>query len=491
MSNENVSKGKQLGNEEDENYFDELDNFDDLLGDSGQLSNNNSIHRESMKSSVVDLLISKNSDPKNKNLKNLYQNIGSRVSKLREINDALNGKLKNQKQNLFVNEERLQEKLSYLETLRQAKLENKKEVFNEKYKELISKNAIDLKIHYNHILYDAELKKIYEENEKEVSNLRNKLNGLVSNSKENKDKINLYRIENNKLESNLGEIIKKKESRAKAMDEMAKEANIFLMEKDIVNKEIIELNEKIDEQKELHLNKVFEIKQMIDNTKKIKQFQENFAVEKFSNTNPNYLNKRNNNINLYNSPESDNSHNTTNKLCEEQLKLDSLNLDLKKRKAIHAYLNFSKFIYWKKQQKLQLMVQEVKVQTGCENMDKLSEYLTMSTRTNKLFEKDLEKLNEDKLAIEKNISEIRVKLWNSKCLLDDTSSKKFEYMEKLSNYIEKENRIKDMMNRKLFNMNRVVDLIAIGLKNICRNIDYFDGNIASYGLVSYVFISFK
>lgn len=482
MSNENVSNNKQFENDENQNLSDDLDNFDDLLGDSVQLSNNNSMHRESMKSSVVDLLISKNSDPKNKNLKNLYQNIGSRVSKLRELNDSLIGKLKNQKQDLFVYEERLQEKLKYLESLREAKLNNKKEVFNEKYKELISKNAIDLKIHYNHILYDGELKKIYEENEKEVSNLRNKLNGLVSNSKDIKDKINMYRIENNKLEVNLSEIIIKKEARAKAMDEMAKEANMYLMEKDFVNKEIIELNEKIDEQKENHSNKVFEIKQMIDNTKKIKQFQENFAIEKFSNTNPNNLNKRNNG-NSNSSPKSDNSLNTTNKISEEQLKLDGLNLDLKKRKAIHAYLNFSKFVYWKKQQKLQLMVQEVRAKTGCENMDKLSEYLAMSTKTNKLFEKDLEKLNEDKIAIEKSISEIRVKLANSKCLLDDTSSKKFEYMEKLRHDIEKENIIKDMMNRKLYNLNRVVDLLAIGLKKICSNIDYFDGNLGSYGVV--------
>lgn len=485
MSNENNSKENRLAanNEENENDSNELDNFDDLLGDSGNISNNNSIHRESMKSSVVDLLISKNSDPKNKNLKNLYQNIGSRVSKLRELNDSLIDKLKNQKQDLFVYEERLQDKLKYLETLREAKLKNQKHVFNEKYKELISKNAIDLKIHYNHILYDAELKKIYEDNEKEVSNLRNKLNGLVGNSNDVKDKINLCRVENNKLEVNLAEIIKKKQARAKTIDEMAKEANLYLMEKDLVNKEIIALNEKIDEQKENHLSKVFEIKQMIDNTRKIKQFQENFAVEKFSNTNANYLNKRNNNSVLNNSPKSDNSQNTTNKISEEQLKLDSLNLDLKKRKAINAYLNFSKFIYWKKQRKLLFIIEEVKAQTGCENLDKLSEYLAMSTKTNKLFEKDLEKLNEDKQAVEKSISEVRVKLANSKCLLDDTSSKKFEYMEKLRNDIDKENRIKDMMNRKLYNMNRVVDLLAIGLKKICGNIDYFDGNLGSYGLV--------
>ncbi len=491
MRNENVSKEKQIANNEHENYSDELDNLDDLLGDTVSLSANNSIQRdrESMKSSVVDLLISKNNDPKNKNLKNLYQNIGSRVSKLRELNDAMISKMKNRKQDLFVYEERLQEKLKYLETLREAKLQNNKEVFNEKYKELISKNAIDLRIHYNHILYDADLKKIYEENEKEVSNLRNKLNGLVSNSKDIKDRIYLSRLENKKLVVNLAEIIKKKEARAKAMDEMAKEANVYLNEKDLVNKQIIELNEKIDEQKENHLNKIFEIKQMIDNTRKIKQFQENFAVEKFANTNPNNLNKRiNSNSNV--SPKLDNSLNTTNKISEEQLRLDSLNLDLKKRKAIHAYMNFSKFIYWKKQQKLQIMVEEVKARTGCENIDKLSEYLAMSTKTNKLFEKDMEKLNEDKQVVEKSISEIRDKLANSKCLLDDTSSKKFEYMEKLRNDIEKENRIKDMMNRKLYNMNRVMDLLAIGLKKICSNIDYFDGNLGSYGVVRNFFFFF-
>jgi len=484
MSNEKVTK--QGVDVEDENLSEEIDNFDDLLGESVHITQNNSLHKESMKSSVVDLLISKNSDPKNKNLKNLYQNIGSRVSKLRELNDSYIAKLKTQKQDLFVFEERLQDKLKYLEILREAKLKNNKELFNEKYKELIAKNAIDLKIHYNHILYDAELKKIYEENEKEVSTLRNKLNGLTSDNKDIKEKINTFRMENNKLEIHLADIIKKKETRAQAMDEMAKEANLYLMEKDLVNKQIIELNAKLEEQKDNHESKVFEIKQMIDNTRKIKQFQENFAVEKFSQTNLNNLNKRNS---LYINNNKPNDTNTTNKITEEQLKLDNLNLDLKRRKSIHAYLNFSKFIYWKKQQKLQAMVEEVKSQTGCENLDKLSEYLAMSSKTNKLFEKDLEKLIEDKKAIERSIKEIKGKLANSKCLLDDTSSKKFEYMEKLQKDIEKENKIKDMMNRKVYNLNRVMDLLAIGLKKICSNIDHFDGKLGSYGEV--IFHSFN
>jgi hypothetical protein len=441
-----------------------------------------------MKSSVVDLLITKNYDPKNKNLKNLYQNIGSRVSKLRELNDVVIGKVKSRKQDLFVYEERLQEKLKFLDILREAKMENKKEFFNEKYKELISKNAIDLKIHYNHILYDAELKKIYEENEKEISNLKNRLNNLISDSKDIKEKIDLYRKENQQLEINLSEIAKKKEERAKKMEEISKEANNYLMEKEFVNRQILELNSKIEEQKENHEIKIFEIKQMIDNTRRIKQFQENFAVEKFSltnatNTNLNIKNSENN------SPKSNTNNNSThNKISEEQIKLNNLNNDLKRRKSKNAYLNFSKLINWKKQQILNNLINEVKGKTGCENLDKLSEYLAMSKKTNKLFENDLMNLNENKNLIEKNIQDIKNKLTNSSCLLDDTSSKKFEYMEKLKIDIDKELKIRDMMNRKVFNMNRVIDLISIGVKRICSIVDYSNENSGDYGFVNNFFI---
>ena len=489
-NNNNPIHNQEKTNEEkydNNNNSEELDNFDDLLDDDYP-GFNRSYQRESMKSSVVDLLIHKNSNPKNKNLKNLYQNIGSRVSKYREINDTFNTKLSEQKQTLFVYEERLQERLKFLEELREAKAKKQTKFFNEKYKESLSKNTIELKIHTNHIKFDSEIIKIHEESEKEISNLKNKLNSLVDNSNEIKSNIDEYRKENNKLEITLADIIERKETRAKEMEIISNQANAYLNNKDEVNKNIGEINLKIEEQKENHEANIFEINQMIDNTKKIKQFQENFAVEKFSkNSNKKNIsyydpNSKSNNNDLNNTAKSqDSSHNIIN---EEQNRLDYLNTELKKKKVFNAYLNFSKLIYLKKQKNMPNLIDEVREKTGSENLDKLSEYLAMSTKTNKLFECDLKKLNEDKILIEKDIEEIKVKLENSKCLLDDTSSKKFVYIEKLKNMIATEEKINITLNKKLYNMNRVVDVIAIGLKNVCSKIDYFDGNLGSYGEVN-------
>lgn len=483
MSDENKSNEKIIDSISEHDSSD-INNFDDFLGDSPNITNN-SVHRESMKSSVVDILISKNLDPKNKNFKNLYQNIGTRVSKLRELNDSYINKLNSQKGELYVYEERLQEKLKLLEQLRQARLKNDKKFFNEKYKELLAKNTIDLKIHSNHVLHDADLKKLHEDNEQDISNLKNKLNGLLSNSKDIKDKINLYRIENNKLEISLSNIMRRKEERAKKMDLISKEANNYLKEKDVVNKKILELNTKIEELKETHENKVFEIKQMIDDSKRIKQLQENFAFEKFAiNNNNNNVNFRPNNSSITAKANNSESNTSINKINEEQIKLDNLNSDFKKKKRMNVYLNFSKMIIWKKQQNLHDMIEKVKRETGCENLDKLSEYLAISTKSNKLFETDLEKLNQDKKAIEDKISDLKLKIESCKCELNDTSSQKFQHMEKLKTEIVKENKLKDIMNRKLYNMNRIVDLLAIGLKNICTKINHFEGNLASYGVVN-------
>lgn len=468
---------------EDNHFSEELDNFDDLLGISEEASIYNSIHRESMKSSVVDLLISKNLDPKNKNLKNLYQNIGSKVSKLRELNDLYIQKISNQKKSLFVYEERLAEKMDYLEKLRQAKLRNDKEYFNKEYKELLAKNKIDLKIHYNHILYDAERKKIYEENEKEISNLRNKCNNLLDESKNIKESINLFRIENNKLQLNLKKIVDEKSEKTKKMEALSKEVNIYLKEKDLVNRQILELNLKIEDLKDNHQSKIFEIKHMIENTKKIKQLQENIALEKFSQSKN--FNKKN--LEVKNEEKADTNKKHNNKIDEEQIKLDKLNDDLSKNKSLVAYYNFSKFIYFKKQQKLSKKISNVKRETGCQNLDKLSENLAVSTKTNDLFKVDLKNLQEEKDQIEKKIEELKNKLSNSRCLLNDTSSKKFEYIEKLKVDIGKEEKLIEMLNKKYYNLNRIIDILSTVFKKIYGEVSYNDSNKEIYGMVNFFF----
>ena len=173
----------------------------------------------------------------------------------------------------------------------------------------------------------------------------------------------------------------KKENQTKEMDVISEEANKYLVEKGNINKNIMELNEKIDSQKEVYETKMEDLNKMIDNTKRIKEFHETLALEKFAKTS-------------YNKKNAYASSQPTTKLVEEEKKLEDLNKELKKKKRQTVYLNFSRLILVKKQKELNNIIEKVKSQTGIENLDKLSEYLELSSKTNKLFETDLKKLNE-------------------------------------------------------------------------------------------------
>ena len=415
--------------------------------------------------SIVDL-VSKNDSNKN-HLKNLYQNIGTRVSKLREINENYKSKIEGQKQEIFIYDEKISDKLKLLQEIREAKKNKNKDFINEKYLELFNKNSVKLnqkEINQNLIIKDPLVRKVYVENEKEVAHLQDNLNSLIKKTEDISKKIDGLRAENNKLEANLTDIMKIKEEKSKEMDKISEEANRYLQEKDSVNKNLIDLNKKIEEQKQNYELEIQNINKMIDNTKKIKQFHQNMAVEKFA--------KPTHKKTGFSSDNSEGGN--TNKITEEKKKLEELTKELAKKKKITIYLNYSRFILFKKQQELQKIVEEVKSQTGIENLDSLSKYLEMSTKTNKLFEFDIKNLNEQKLILEKKIIEVKQELQNAQCFLYDTSSKKFEYLEKIKEEIKVEEKIKDEMNRKLYTMNRVIDILAVGFKKTCLKLKFFE-----------------
>lgn len=417
-------------------------------------------------STLVDL-VCKNDSQEN-HLKNLYQNIGTRVSKLREINENYKQKIQGQKQEIFIFDERIEEKQKILAQIREAKKINNKEYINQKYLELFKKDNLKLEkksLNQFLLIKDPLIRKVYNENEKEVAHLQDNLNGLIKKTDDISSQINKLRLDNHKLQENLDNILKLKEERSKEMDKISDEANKYLQEKDTVNKNLIDLNQKIDEQKQQYELEMQNINKMIDNTKKIKQFHQNMAVEKFS--------KPNTKKNFFGS-ESNAHGGTGNKITEEKNKLEELTKELAKKKRITVYLNFSRFILFKKQQELQKIVEEVKQQTGIESLDSLSKYLEMSTKTNKLFESDIKNLNEQKDVLEKKIVSVQQELQNSQCFLNDTSTKKFEYLEKIRNEIKAEELVKNEMNRKLFTMNRVIDVLAVGFKKTCLSMKFFD-----------------
>lgn len=426
---------------------------------------NNHPHKKNG-SSLVDLVCKK--DNEKNHLNNLYQNIGTRVSKLREINENYKQKIQGQNQEIFIFDERIAEKQKILAQIREAKKTNNKEFINQKYLELFKKDNLKLdkkNLNQNLIIKDPVIRKVYNENEKEVGHLNDNLNSLIKKTEDISSQINKLRLDNHKLQENLDNILKIKEERSKEMDRISEEANKYLHEKDTVNKNLIDLNQKIDEQKQQYEYEMQNINKMIDNTKKIKQFHENMAVEKFS--------KSNTKKNFY-GPESNAHVGTGNKITEEKNKLEELTKELEKKKRITIYLNFSRFILFKKQQELQKIVEEVKQQTGIESLDSLSKYLEMSTKTNKLFESDIKNLNEQKDVLEKKIISVQQEVQNSQCFLNDTSTKKFEYLEKIRIEIKAEELVKKEMNRKLFTMNRVIDVLADGFKKTCLSMRFFD-----------------
>ena len=429
-------------------------------------SNDESPNRH--KENRIEKLVNQSGEPNN--LKNLYENIGTRVSKLREINDGYEKKIQEQENEIKLLDERIQRKRYILEHDMRGQGEKKENIklhdakwVNELYQELLEKNEITMRINQNHIQNDPALKKAYQQKESELSQLKNHLNNLIKKTEHIKNEINVLRIENNKHKNNLDLILEKKERQNKEMNKISEEANRYLLKKGTINEELIKLNKKIDADKIEHESKMQELNKMIDNTKKIKEFHETLAFEKFSNSSfrkSNYSNKK-----------------PTSKMAEEQNKLKDLENELMRTKRRTVHLNFSKLILLKKQIELNDIIEKVKKETGIDNLDKLSSDLQLSTKTNSLFESDLHSLHRQKKELEKNIELKKKEIQDAYCVLNDTSTKKNEYMEKLEKDLKTEEENKAKLNKRLFALNRMIDLMSKGFKNICEKLNFFDKNL--------------
>ena len=436
--------------------------FDDM----SDLSENFHPH---VKENVVEKKILKT---EGSNKKKLYQNIGTRVSILREVNENYQIKIKSQDEESKLLDERINARLYVLEQeMRDEKKLLDSDWVKNKYEELLAKNALSTHINKNHINNDPELIKIEKEKQSEVSALQNKLNDLAKKTEIVKQEINILRVENHKFKSNLDHLIEKKDKQTKEMDKISEEANKFLREKGQINKELVDLNSKIDNQKSSYETKMQELNKMIDNTRKIKEFHETLAFEKFSKST---LRKTAFNLNT---TSSNNDNKPTNKITEEENRLTELNKELKKKKSQTVYLNLCRFIMFRKQKELIQMIEKIQKETGVDDLENLSTYLEISSSTNKLFETDLKNLNDQKISIQTDIDNIKCQIENAECILNDTSTKKFTHLEKLENEYKKEEEVKDKLNKKIFMLNRVVYLLAIGFKQACMKINFFDKNL--------------
>jgi hypothetical protein len=260
--------------------------------------------------------------------------------------------------------------------------------------------------------------------------------------------------------------LEKKEKQNKEMNKISEEANKYLQKKGTINEELVKLNQKIEQEKIEHESKMQELTKMIENTKKIKEFHETLASEKFSSTGS-----------LRQSKSSSMGKMPISKMAEEKQKLKEKELELNFTKKKNVHLNFCKLVLLKRQSELNKIISKVKKETGIDNLDKLSSDLQLSTKTNHLFEKDLVNLEKQKKELEKNIEIKKKEIKDAYQILNDTNSKKNEYMEKLEKELKDEEEKKNLLNKRLYALNRMIELMSKGFKKICEKLNFFDQNL--------------
>jgi hypothetical protein len=449
---------------------------------SNQEDNNSSFDDDLQKVNLIEKLVNKNAE--SSNLKNLYENIGTRVSKLREINDEYEKKIRDQENEIKLLDERIKKKKDLLDKDMRGQGKSKDNIklhdsqwVNDLYNELLEKNEISMQINQNHIQNDPLLKKTYQQKENELSQLKTHLNNLVKKTNHIKNEIDVLRKENNKHKNNFDLILEKKDKQNKEMNKISEEANKYLAKKGTINEELIKLNKKIDAEKTEHESKMQELNKMIDNTKKIKEFHETLAFEKFSNNS-----KKKDNIKNFINNNIINDNNQTekpaSKMEEEKQKLKELENELLRTKKRTVHLNISKLILLKKQAQLNEIIDKVKQETGIDNLDKLSSDLQLSTKTNSLFESDLNTLHKQKEELENNIQIKKKEIQDAYSILNDTTTKKEAYKNKLEQELKNEEEKKLLLNKRLYALNRMIDLMSKGFKNICEKLNFFDKNLS-------------
>lgn len=461
-----MSKNNSFSSSQNSNPEDNISSFDDDL----------------QKENLIEKLVNKNAE--SSNLKNLYENIGTRVSKLREINDEYEKKIRDQENEIKLLDERIKKKKDLLDKDMRGQGKSKDNIklhdsqwVNDLYNELLEKNEISMQINQNHIQNDPLLKKTYQQKENELSQLKTHLNNLVKKTNHIKNEIDVLRKENNKHKNNLDLILEKKDKQNKEMNKISEEANKYLAKKGTINEELIKLNKKIDAEKTEHESKMQELNKMIDNTKKIKEFHETLAFEKFSNNS-----KKKDNIKNFINNNIINDNNQTekpaSKMEEEKQKLKELENELLRTKKRTVHLNISKLILLKKQAQLNEIIDKVKQETGIDNLDKLSSDLQLSTKTNSLFESDLNTLHKQKEELENNIQIKKKEIQDAYSILNDTTTKKEAYKNKLEQELKNEEEKKLLLNKRLYALNRMIDLMSKGFKNICEKLNFFDKNLS-------------
>ena len=159
-----------------------------------KIRNLSEVNENEEKENRIEKLVNKNGG--DNRLKNLYENVGTRVSKLREINDNYEIKIKEQENEIKKLDEQIKEKRYILEHDMRGQGGKKDEIklhdskwVNDLYKKLLEDGEIKMQINQNHIQNDPALKKAYQQKESELSQLKNHLNNLIKKTEHKKKEI--------------------------------------------------------------------------------------------------------------------------------------------------------------------------------------------------------------------------------------------------------------------------------------------------------------
>jgi chromosome segregation ATPase len=419
-----------------------------------------------------------------KKTKILYQNLGSKISKMRDTNDQLENEVESEKQKLNSILMRIKEKESLLDEIRTKKIEltgkstegvtsnekkitevtyNEKKIkenainfFDKKYEELVKyKNT---KIAESQLENDTNQLKVIQDGDHKKNILIDRINHIRKETQEIKSKIDVLRVENEQNEGNLKYIINLKEEQAEEMNKISEEANRYLKEKSELYNELKQLNEKIEKDKTIFEGKIKELNKMIDQTKKLKDYYESIAIEKFS--------------------ERKLSHEKRdNKVTKSEKKLNELNELLYEKKQILISLNFNRIIWLKKQDTLNQIIEKMKKETGQDTLEKLSEYLELSKKTNELFETDIQVLNEKKTVLEKQIYDIKEEITEVENQVNDNSTKLYQQIDKYKQDVTQAVENEHKYNKKINALNKVIALLSIGFEKVFHKLNFYNEEI--------------
>ena len=123
------------------------------------------------------------------------------------------------------------------------------------------------------------------------------------------------------------------------------------------------------------------------------------------------------------------------------------------------------------------IIEKVKKETGQDTLEKLSEYLELSNKTNELFETDIKQLYEKKTTLEKQIVDIKEEITEIENQVNDNSTKLIQQIEKYQEDVSQAKADEEKYNKKIFVLNKVINLLSMGFEKLYQKLNFYNETI--------------